>query len=339
MQRYTLFTIGVVLVGLLHTAGSAYAQPTDECTRYPVLFADDLYRGRTLELDSDVADLHRLGFGDAASAVCVPSGWRVVVYEDTGFRGDGLELAGPAWVADLRRDRPQGQDWGDRISSVKVFRTLARGRPGSRFDPQDELCAGAPVLYMDAGFRGRSMRLPESVADLHDSNMGDEASSVCVPHGWTVVLYQDTNFRGDALELRGPDAIDDLKRDQPHGEDWGDRISSVRVVSSGRRGIRRDRDAPRECDRYPMLFADDDLGGESLQVDESIGDLHRRGFGDRASSVCIPRGWRLILYEDHGFQGDRLDLVGPRIVFDLKRDRPRGDDWGDRISSVRVSRQ
>ena len=89
----------------------------------------------------------------------------------------------------------------------------------------------------------------------------------------------------------------------------------------------------------PVLFDNDDFGGRQFRVDQDVSDLNRRGFGDKASSICVPRGWVVELFSDDSFRGDRLELVGPYSIADLKRDRPDGENWGDRISSIRCSRR
>lgn len=336
-MKRLLFMSFVIFLFLLPTR--LWAQPR-ECDINPTLFADDSLRGRSFSLTQSSNDLHRDGFGDEASSLCVPAGWQVVVYEDTGFRGDALRLVGPAVIYDLKRERPQGTDWGDRISSVEVTRLRTSGRGD---------CSNYPILYSDDGYSGRRYEIRDSQRDLHSLGMGDSASSVCVPQGWRIVLYEDTNFRGNQLVLDGYASIDDLKRDRPEGQDWGDRISSVRVERSGRFGNRGRRDRfprgnrpptrqPYETVRcqYPTFYQDSNFRGRELVVDNSINDLHTRGFGDTISSACIPSGWRLVLYSDSGYRGDQLVLNGPQLVGDLANDSPDRNYWGDRISSIRV---
>ena len=190
-----------------------------------------------------------------------------------------------------------------------------------------------PTLYADDDLRGKSLAVDRSMRDLHDQNFGDEASSLCVPYGWQVVLHADTGYRGDRLQISGPREIDDLKRDRPEGQDWGDRISSIEVLR-----VQPDASLPEACGSVPMLYSESGFKGASLKLDQSRPDLHRQGFGDKASSICVGAGWVVEVFADTGYRGDRLRLNGQIVVSDLKRDRPEGQDWGDRISSVRVSR-
>ena len=89
--------------------------------------------------------------------------------------------------------------------------------------------ANVPIVWIQDNFRGPCLKLATSVDDFRSHGFDDEASSLTVPAGWKVQLYEDAHFRGEALVRDGPVEIADLKRDGPHGVNWGDRISSVRV--------------------------------------------------------------------------------------------------------------
>lgn len=55
-------------------------------------------------------------------------------------------------------------------------------------------------------------------------------------------------------------------------------------------------------------------------------------WNDRISSVYVPEGYRVILYEHSYFRGRRL-------VLESHWSAPRGETWwNDRISSIRVER-
>ncbi len=319
--------------------------PPPECDRTAMLFGNDDFGGRRVTLNDSIPDLHRLGVGDQASSLCVPSGWRITIFEDTGYRGDRLVVDGPDSIADLRRDRPGGRSWGDRISSVRVESSFRRDRPVDRrpIDPIDPpgRCDRFPQLFAEDDYRGRSYTLRDSVRDLYDFRFGRNASSLCVPTGWTVTFFEDADYRGRSFQVRGPSDIDDLRRTR--WGNWDNRISSARigigvsprepgrVVDPGRGGI--------PCDRYPVLYRNDDFRGRPLELRQSIPDLHRQGLGDEASSICVPRGWEAILFEDTNYRGNSLRVVGPDSIADLDRERRRGGDWGDSASSVQVRRR
>jgi hypothetical protein len=186
----------------------------------PVLFEHDGYRGRQFPLLRDTEDLHPFEAGDKASSACVPELWSVVLFEHTGFGGATLSLTGPATIRDMKRDRPDGQDWGDRVSSAQVV--APAGTPA--FTPCTE-----PTLYHDDHYRGRSFTVTGTMADLHAQGDGDEVSSLCVPPGFSLTFFEDRNLAGRELTREGPAEIFDLKEEKRGRGDWGDQISSVRV--------------------------------------------------------------------------------------------------------------
>ncbi len=296
--------------------GGTVNQPPPSCQTNPVLFADDNFRGERFDITANTRDLHQLNFGDKASSVCLPAGWAITLFQNTDFGGQSLHVN--ANVADLQRDRPGGQDWGDKVSSVQV--TPPAGTP--------EVTCNEPVLFEHDGFQGRQFPLLRDTANLHSFDAGDKASSACIPATWSVVLFENINFSGATLSLTGPTTIRDLKRDRPGGQDWGDRISSVRVTPPG--GT-----PPFTACTVPIVYHDDHFRGRSFTVTATIMDLHSRGDGDKASSVCIPPNFSLTFFEDKNLSGRSFTRVGPAEIFDLKRDRPDGRDWGDTISSIR----
>lgn len=300
--------------------GANVNRPPAICNNNPVLFADDNFRGVQLDVSRQARDIHQHNFGDKASSVCVPRGWRVVLFEHKDFRGRSLSLTGPVNIRDMKRDRPSGRDWGDKISSMRVTQP-----PGTA-----EISCTNPTLYEHDSFRGRQYPIRRTIRDMHPFGTGDKASSVCVPSGWRVTLFEDKRFRGRTLNLVGPRNIRDLKRDRPGGRDWGDKVSSVRVTAPpGTPGFL-------PCNG-PLFYHDDHYRGRSFSITASNTDVHRQGNGDKASSVCIPAGFSVTIFEHKNFRGRSLRLNGPREILDLKRNRPGGRDWGDKISSVRVN--
>lgn len=124
------------------------------------LYEHDSYRGKVLELGkSRFYDLHSENFGDKASSICVPSGWTAVLYEHRLNKGERITIEGPARVSDLKRNSPDGKNWGDRISSVAVIkpnwpqdsdRKDKPNRPAMRPTTQ----APPEILHPSGGVRG-----------------------------------------------------------------------------------------------------------------------------------------------------------------------------------------
>lgn len=64
-------------------------------------------------------------------------------------------------------------------------------------------CGSVPTLYRKKNLKKRAVLLSQDRIDLEAQNFNDKASSIMVPEGWTVTLYEDRNFEGASLALRG----------------------------------------------------------------------------------------------------------------------------------------
>ena len=88
---------------------------------------------------------------------------------------------------------------------------------------------------------------------------GCDDNGATTPTGTTVVIYQDTNYRGDsrALPNSAPN-LDDLPGCGGAGADWNDCISSIRIPSGW----------------SITIFDEDDYTGESTTLTADTPDLH-----------------------------------------------------------------
>jgi len=297
----------------------AAANPLPNSCEVATVFEHHNFRGREMQLTTNVATLHQFGLGDKISSVCVPDGVTITLFENTGFGGDFIELTGPINIPHLQFDAPDGNNWNDLFSSAKLSGVNVNTPPPD--------CSTSPVLFVDDNFRGERINITANTRDLHQLNFGDKASSICIPAGFSITVFQDTDFGGQALDVSSN--IADLQRDRPNGQDWGDRISSVRITPPA--GT-----AEVTCTE-PVLFEHDGFQGRQFPVRRDTANLHSFDAGDKASSACIPLNWSVVLFEDTNFGGSSLTLTGPTSVRDMQRDRPNGQNWGDRVSSVRVT--
>jgi peptidase inhibitor family I36 len=92
------------------------------------------------------------------------------------------------------------------------------------------------------------------------SSLACDDDSTTMPTGQTVVIYQDTNYRGDSRVLitgNQPD-LDDLPGCGGAGADWDDCISSIRIPSGWE----------------ITVFEHDQYSGTSATFSADIPDLH-----------------------------------------------------------------
>jgi hypothetical protein len=109
------------------------------------------------------------------------------------------------------------------------------GRPST---PRDGAC-----FYRDKNYNGDYFctEAGQDIAVL-PNGMNDQITSIRTFGNVTVTIYTDGRFRGRSTELRG-----DVRN---VGDDWNDKISSMRVSRNGRdRDHDRDRDRNNDHDR------------------------------------------------------------------------------------------
>ncbi|BCW96147.1 MAG: hypothetical protein WHS44_08825 [Fimbriimonadales bacterium] len=192
---------------------------------YPLLYADRRYDGLCLPVLNDRGNLSVNGFNDRASSFWLPPvGWALDVYEHPDYRGNRLSLA-------HCRENLHDEGWEDRISSVRVTQRPSGVRYG-------------PVLWTDRNHKGSALQLftelPDSSAcgfytDLSRFNFNDKASSLEVPDGYIVEVYEHPHLGGQSRQFTS--SVLDL-----HAIGWEDRISSVRVIPPASRAVRSERD-------------------------------------------------------------------------------------------------
>jgi hypothetical protein len=95
---------------------------------------------------------------------------------------------------------------------------------------------------------------------LLTASVGCDDDGGTTPTGLGVVLYQDTNYRGDSrgIGLSAPD-LDDLPGCGGAGADWNDCISSIRVPSGWE----------------VTIFEQDNYAGPSLVLTADVPDLEQ----------------------------------------------------------------
>ncbi|MEM9597544.1 MAG: beta/gamma crystallin-related protein [Acidobacteriota bacterium] len=89
-------------------------------SRGVVLYEHDDFRGRSVVVDRDIADLGRTSLGnDRASSVRIPRGCSAILYRDAGFRGSSVRLDGD------ERNLGRTRVGNDAVTSIEV---RCRGR-------------------------------------------------------------------------------------------------------------------------------------------------------------------------------------------------------------------
>ena len=239
-KRMILLTAAVVLLVGMLPSSSAAGQGRD--------------RGRDQDRVCFYQDIHFQGWeqcyfpGDevidlqdrknAISSIRAFGRARVIIYDDSRFRGASLEINSD--VADLElRNISGSRSWNDRIDSFRIaaaFPAPVSGRDRNyddRFDRADGIC-----VFENANFRGRSQCF-EPGADIRElresGNWNDRISSIQVIGNARAMLYENVGFRGERLVVDRD--ISDLAgirlRD---GVNWNDQGSSLEIREDRGRG-------------------------------------------------------------------------------------------------------
>lgn len=191
----------------------------------------------------------------------------------------------------------------------------AQGRPG-----RDQVC-----VYEHADYGGweACYGVGEAVRDL--GNARNQISSVRIFGRAEITLFEHPNFQGRQL------VIDNSVTNLPRG--WNDETDSLRVDSPSfgerRRGERRE---DRVCVYQHVGFRGN---SRCFDAGDEVYDLREIGWNDGISSIRTFGGTRVAVFEDAGFQGQRL--IVEQDIADLTQVGAGGrGNWNDRISSLRV---
>jgi hypothetical protein len=205
---------------------------------------------------------------------------------------------------------------------------------------------GVPFLYHHPKFK-EAVALTRDACNLGEVSINDRTTGVRVPDGWTLTLYRHPDFKGESIEFRGPAEIPDLTKvpvTDARGKpvfgigpgaqrlNWNDQASSARLTGPGA-------NIPPDCNA-PTFFEHSYWRGRQLRLEETDVLELKDGtykFNDIISSLCVPEGWKVVLFEHQKGTGKRVEIVGPVTLGNLHQ-APDERDWGDRFSSVRVSK-
>ncbi len=240
----------------------------DEAETPPIiLFRSRGFRGESMAFSATTASLNGTGFEDRARSVQIHSGvWRVCSGRAFTDRCAYLDAA----VTDLREFGLSGN-----ISSIEL--TDYEKGPGGY----------GIALFADRDQKGPYLGLDGPLADLHDRDFANEASSIQVNFGrW--LLCDSTGFRGkcevaaSSLDDLGDLALDDLVSSvRPHVDIADAPVETIYDAAGGHLG------------EGSVFFARPQAGG--TRIDECL----RRGGGcgeAAAEAFCRASGLRGAVY-------------------------------------------
>jgi len=214
--------------------------------------------------------------------------------------GDASDLYGsPTAVKFGDTTVPSSKWWDGSASGLSIVDVSLPG-------PLMTVLTGGAVVYEHDDYGGRSQILDAGRYDLAALTIGNDViSSVRVPLGWRVTLYQHAGFSGTTRVLTA---------DTPALPGFNDKVSSIVV----------------EKNALVVVYEHDDYDGRSQVLDAGRYDLPALTIGnDLISSVRVPVGWRVTLYQHAGFSGTT------RVLTADARALP---GFNDTVSSIVIER-
>jgi hypothetical protein len=260
MKNFKMFAL-ILIASLGYISPEMVAQQRNGRDRDMVcLYQDIHYQGweQCYAAGDEIVDLR--GRGNAVSSIRIFGRARVIVFDDSQFRGTSDEFFND--VPDLDRRMMNGsRSWNDRIGSLRVAMGYAgpvrypqpnpypNPYPGNRdrdrnYDPieRDAIC-----VFQDANFRGRSECF-EAGIDVRDLNRvagwNDRISSIRIIGRARAIFYENSAFRGERLVV-DRDFSDLAILRLRDGSNWNDQISSFEVREDPGRGRGLARGRPR----------------------------------------------------------------------------------------------
>lgn len=268
----------------------------------------DNFSGNYYELGPGQYDFEYLAQSGLSSirSVKVPEGMKVVLFSEDDFKGYSVVLL---------------EDATSRFLDAKGF-----NQPAMTMSMRVEvLPAGTPTIknpfatiFRD-NFSGPSKRLVPGYYESHDFGHieNDQISSVIVPKGLQVTIYSDKNFAGKSLVLTQDATSEILAKNGLH-----DAISSLRVelqAAEPEKKVVQPQPTPvpqpvaEVKDDKPATMVtiySGDFAGTSMKL--KPGSYKPGTFNvddDDVSSIKVPKGYRVTLYDGDSFNGKGLWLV------------------------------
>ncbi len=249
---------------------AGYGAKTNNITDQVLFYEHAYYDGTSVALRPGSYNLSSTVLGnDVLSSLRIPSGWSVRLYKNADQGGSYIDLTSDTGDLD-------DLAFNDVVSSVTITGTVST----------------YVTLYGNTSYAGGSQKVYPGLYDVSALTVGnDTLSSISIPSGWSVTLYENSGFSGSTYTLTASDS-------NLIPEGWNDRASSIRVEGP--------------ATRTPvMIFKDASYKGSARELwpgrYQDSGDL---GIGnDALSSLIIPTGWTVMLAEKTDCYGEMAEYT------------------------------
>jgi hypothetical protein len=292
-----------------------------------VIYQDCNYRGKSQLLRPGRYNLDQIGFGAfQASSIKLYAGYKVVMYNSNepgeGDRKIRLTTSVPCF----------GSDWNDKVGSivVEVDNTGGGGYNQPTQQPSYPSYGNGPqvIIYEDCSLRGNNRNLMPGRYNTREMGIrNDGLSSIRIPSGYSVTIFKDEDFRGGSRTYYANVYCLDGQ--------WNDQASSIIISGPGNNYNSYTPPANNNNNNYNsardrvVVFDRCDYGGASFGFSPGRYNQNSLGIGsDKISSIRIPSGFRVTVYQNKDFSGYSRTFYGDEYCLD--------GQWNDQITSMVV---
>jgi len=306
-----------------------------------VIFADCYLKGASATLPAGSYRAYQLGIGnDVLSSLHIPTGYTVTIYSDDNFRGRSASFSANVYCLD--------RDWNDQVSSIVVAANNYNGGYNNNnnnnggynnnnnnngynnggYNNNNNYNNGnidynKVSVYEECNYRGPSANLEVGRFDVGQFGIrNDVLTSLRVPRGYRVVLFENSGFSGPSIEFR-----DDKSCITGY---WARRTSSIIVErtydnnNNGNSGINTN---------SVIMYADSWYRGDKQSFSEGeFPSFNGASLNSNVSSINIPNGFVVTVYDMPKFRGSSYTFSSSILNLSSYK-------WNDRIQSFRIYRK
>jgi hypothetical protein len=260
---------------------------------------------------------------DGLSSIRIPSGYSVTIYKDENFRGGSQTYYGNVYCLDGA--------WNDQASSVVIS---GPGNNYNNYTPpvnnnNNYTSARDKIqVYDQCDYGGASFAF--SPGRYNDRGLGignDRISSIRIPNGFKVTVYQAKDFQGYSRTFYGDEYCLDGQ--------WNDQISSMIVDGPGTNNNNQNNSSPSynygNNNAGVAVYTASYYKGTHALFNEGRHNLRNAAVSNNISSFTLQPGYYIVVYEDFEFKGRSQTFRSSVLNLNIL-------GWNDNIRSLVVSR-
>jgi|GEM_PF-6664296 len=226
-----------------------------------------------------------------------------VGYErDTSYDGGGYFIYRNSW----------GTDAGDQGYDKYTFAEIKKNNAALFVY---ETASAFPKIYKSSDYKGYNVALAPgkyTLTQLENMGVNDNTiSSIAIPSGYTAYLFSDDNFEGTVTKITNDES--NLKN-----IDCDNETSSIKIVS-----------------QLPKVYQKINYKGYGVSLAPgkyTLEQLENLGISnDDLSSITVPSGYTVTLYQNDNFEGESKTLLGDESDF-------RNLSFNNKASSILITR-